>query len=267
MRELIGLMYLLVTAMGIAQIQHQYFVDKTEVDSSFWFSIPDSIKHDCVYEKWEYDTLVTESLTLPLEYYLDSVSEKYFIHKRSEEDIALIKERVSLLESNSANNAYRLHKGDYVPNFTVIRNPDGDVFENVLYPDKCYLINFWATWCGNCLLELLPSEMPRIAEIFKYNDDFIFLPICIDSSLSDLESFFKSERGQQWEHLEYITTLDTDRKANNIFAESGNLPLTIVVGKDMRLLYIHMGRISNNVEFKQIEDAITTGLTKPTNTL
>lgn len=259
------LITLLATAMGIAQIQHRYFIGKTEVDSSFWCSIPDSIKHDCAYEKWEYDTLVTESLTLPLEYYLDSVSEKYFIHRRSEEDIASIKDRLSIFESAAANNAYRLRKGDSVPNFTVISNPEGVVVENVLQPDKCYLICFWATWCGNCLLELLPSELPRIAENFKYNDDFIFLPICIDSSLSDLESFFKSERGQQWQHMEYITTLDTDRTANNIFAESGNLPLTIVVGKDMRLLSIHIGRISKTKEFKEIEEAITAGLTKLTN--
>ncbi|MCM1077828.1 MAG: TlpA family protein disulfide reductase [Bacteroides sp.] len=161
---------------------------------------------------------------------------------------------------SSSQGAYRLHLGDSVPNFNVIRNPGGAVVEDVLHTGKCYLINFWATWCGNCLLELLPTEIPQFAEKFIDDKDFVFLPICIDTSSDELESFFNSERGERWKHLKYVTTLDQDRTANSIFAEAGHLPLTVVVGKNGRIVYIHIGRISTKNEFDELEKAIVAGL-------
>lgn len=251
---------LFVSFTIVAQVPHRYYIGETKVDVSLWNSIPDSVRQQCATENWDYDSIIIEKIHLPIEYKLDSINGNYIIIRRSEDVIAQLKEKMYAAMQSSSKDAYRLHYGDSVPNFKVIKNPGGAPVENVLQKGKCYLINFWATWCGNCLLELLPTEIPQLAEKFVDDKDFVFLPICIDSCLSELESFFHSERGERWEHLKYITTLDQNRKANSIFAEAGHLPLTVVVGKNGRIVYIRIGRISTKDEFDELENSIITGL-------
>ena len=260
MKRLIFVISLFVSIIIVAQVPHRYYIGDTEVGVSFWNAIPDSVKQQCATGKWDNDTLVIEKIFLPIEYQLDSVDSNYIISRRSEEKIALMKERLSAAIQSSSQSSYRIHPGDSVPNFSVIKNPGGAVVENVLHQDKCYLINFWATWCGNCLLELLPAEIPHLAEKFMDEKDFVFLPICIDTSLDELKSFFHTERGERWKHLEYVTMLDQDRAANSIFAEPGHLPLTVVIGKNGKIVYIHMGRISTKEEFDELEKSIVAGL-------
>lgn len=264
MRKIILIIALFAVVIIAAQTPHRYYIGKTEVDSSFWNCIPDSIRQRSSSEKWDYDSLITETLNLPLEYYLDYSDGKYVISRKSDEVIALLYEQLAIIRQSDSQNALRLQVGDTVPNFNVVKNPGGALVEDVLYKGKCYLINFWATWCGNCLLELLPDEMPKLAENFIENKDFVFLPICIDSSLEDLHSFFSSVNGERWRHLEYVTTLDNERSANGIFAEPGNMPLTIVVGVDGRIKYIKNGRLSTEEDFDELERAIVWGLSKLT---
>lgn len=260
MKKIVLIITLFISAIVAARIPHRYYIGETEVDVAFWNAIPDSIKQGCASEKWDYDSLISEKLHLPIEYFLDSIGGNYIIKRRSDEMIAQMRSRLSILIESDSQGKYRLHIGDSVPGFSIVKNPGGAVVDKVLYPGKCYLINFWATWCGNCLLELLPTEMPQLAEKFIDEKDFVFLPICIDSSLRELDLFFNSERGARWKHLEYVTTLDNGRYANAIFAESGNLPLTVVVGKDGIVRYIHIGRISTGKEFREVENAIVEGL-------
>lgn len=246
--------------MVMGEAPHRYFVGKTEVGRDFWASIPDSVRAQGISGEWDYDTLLISTLSLPIAYYVDSIGGEYTLRRRSDEDIARLEAEVRRISRESSEKAYRLRKGDKVPNFSVVKNPGGAVVEDVLKPGKCYLINFWATWCGNCLLELRPDELPRLAERYIDDKDFVFLPICIDSSLAALRTFFHSERGEAWSHLEYVTTLDTDRTANGIFAEAGHLPLTVVVGRDGRIAYIRIGRITTEAQYAELEAAIDAGL-------
>lgn len=251
---------MLLALVTVAQIPHKYYVGKAEVDSMFWNSIPDSIRKQSAYGMWDNDTVITESLSLPMEYYIDSVNGKHVIKQRDEETVAKMREQLAKRIQISAQSTYRLNPGDIAPNFSVTNYSDGAKIENVLKPGNCYLINFWATWCGNCLLELLPPELPKLAESFTNDKNFVFLPICIDSSLDDLKSFFNSKRGNRWIHLQSATTLDTDRKANGLFAEPGHLPLTIVVNKEGKIAYINLGRISTREQFQELETAIKDSL-------
>lgn len=260
MRKIVVIISVIFTLMVTAEIPHKYYVGNTEVDRGFWHSIPDSILRQSASGKWDYDSLILEKLYLPMEYYLDSIDGKHIIQRRSVEVVALMKEQLMRIQQASSKKALRLQLGDSVPVFSVVTNPEGAIINDVINPEKCYLINFWATWCGNCLLELLPSQIPHLVEEFIIDKDFVFLPICIDSSLSELKAFFNSDRGVRWKHIEYVTALDKDRTANGIFAEPGHLPLTIVVGRDGRIKYLHMGRISSEEQYNELRKAIILGL-------
>ncbi len=52
---------------------------------------------------------------------------------------------------------------------------------------KVTLINFWATWCDPCLVEL--PEIAEIGEEFEDNEDFLLLPVsCGDEDLEQLST-------------------------------------------------------------------------------
>lgn len=260
MRKIIVTIVVSVTFMVTAEIPHQYYIGNSEVDPVFWHSIPDSIRKQCASEKWNYDSVVLEILHLPIEYYLDSIEGEKIIKRRTDKDVAIMKERLMRVKQASSETVFRLKLGDTIPNFSVTKNPGGGVVKNIIRSGKCYLINFWATWCGNCLMELLPSEIPHLAEEFIDDKDFVFLPICIDSSLIELKTFFNSEGGKRWKHIEYLTFLDKERKANSLFAESGHLPLTIIVGKDGRIKYLNVGKIHTEKQYEELRESIIMGL-------
>lgn len=260
MRKAVLFIGILVSVLAFAQIPHKYYVGDVEVCEVVWRSIPDSVRAQSACEKWDYDTIIIERIFIPLRYRLDTTDLPYSIKMRSDSEIADIRQKLPAARSQSTSEVFKLKVGDISPNFSVVNNLDGSLVADVLCQGKCYLINFWATWCGNCLLELRTSEMPLIADKFKDDENFVFLPVCIDASLSDLETFFSSERGAQWIHLKDVTFLDVDRAANSVFAESGNMPLTVVVGRNGRIEYLRIGRLSTVGHFKELESAIMSGL-------
>ncbi len=260
MRKAVLFIGIFVSVLALAQIPHKYYVGDIEVSEVVWSSIPDSIRAQSACEKWDYDTIIIERIFIPLRYKLDTTDVSYSIKMRSDSEMAEIRRNLPEVRSQSTSEVFKLKVGDISPNFSVVNNLDGSLTADVLRHGKCYLINFWATWCGNCLLELRPSEIPLMADKFKDDENFVFLPVCIDASLSDLETFFNSERGAQWIHLKDLTFLDIDRAANGVFAESGNMPLTVVVGRSGRIEYLRVGRLSTAEHFKELEKAIMSGL-------
>lgn len=258
----IPVIFIISCGMAFAGVPHNYFIGETGVKESVWNSIPDSIKQRCSYGIWDNDTLIIERLDLPIEYRLISSGDSTYIVERPAEEVMAIKSQLHDLLSERADEEIRLKAGDSVPSFSVMTFPDGRIMETAVDPGKCYLISFWATWCGNCLLELLPSELPHLAGKFKDDRDFVFMLICIDSSTAELETFFASGHGKRWNHLRQATTLDIDRAANSLFAKSGHLPLNVVIGKDGKVEFIHIGRISTADQFNAIEAAIAKGLSR-----
>ena len=57
-----------------------------------------------------------------------------------------------------------------------------------------------------------------------------------------------------------MTLIDIERKTNSIFAESGILPLNIVIGKDGIIRYIKIGKINGIDQINDLIEAIRIGL-------
>lgn len=236
----------------------RYFIGKTEVPESLWMSTPDSLKYSTL--KIEYDSLTVIETDLPMTHYLDSINGGYIIKKRSEEEISAIEKTLGISLKNHTTNVTVVSINDKAPQINLVKYADNSVITDFIVPGNCYLLSFWATWCGNCLIELKEEFIPSIANEFKDIPIFKFVPICIDSTESELEKFFKSTHGSKWHHLSQTTYLDTNRLANSKYAKSGIMPLNVVIGKDGVVKYIHSGKITAEEEMSELRNAIISGL-------
>ena len=236
----------------------RYFIGKTEVPESLWMSTPDSLKYSTL--KIEYDSLTVIETDLPMTHYLDSINGGYIIKKRSEEEISAIEKTLGISLKNHTTNVTVVSINDKAPQINLVKYADNSVITDFIVPGNCYLFSFWATWCGNCLIELKEEFIPSIANEFKDIPIFKFVPICIDSTESELEKFFKSTHGSKWHHLSQTTYLDTNRLANSKYAKSGIMPLNVVIGKDGLVKYIHSGKITAEEEMSELRNAIISGL-------
>lgn len=260
MRKVILSVVLLLGILSVlARTPHRYCIEDAEVSEEFYNGIRDSIRNNCMVVTFDYDTLIVTTLYLPYTHYLDSISEpgKVVIKEHNPERISLLK---SLITEQSQK-TLKFHAGDSI-SFKISLQ---DIRDNIIEKDfcdseKCYYISYWATWCGNCLIELQEENIPYWISQFKDHKDFQFIPICIDSSPSELHQFFESEYGNKWAYLSDITLIDNERESNSLFAEGGNLPLNVVIGKGGIIRYIKIGRIEEAEQINELQNAINLGL-------
>lgn len=218
---------ILANALSAATLT-RYFVGKTEVDEAFWNQMPDSL--DYVTSVFEYDTLTVKSRELPLTHYLDSVSAKgkYVLAKRTPESIAELERVFAMINRTQREKSLSVSVGEQAPQIRLLRYKDKIEVDSLILPGHCYLLSFWATWCGNCLHELKPEFIPSVAAQFDGEPSFHFVAVCIDATWDDIQKFFSNQPGKRWRFLSEYVYLDTDRKANEQYGESGVMPLNVV---------------------------------------
>ncbi len=258
MKLLIIILLMTSAIMTTDKLDTKYYIGRTLVDEALWRSLPDSMIR--VREHWENGSTMVETIQLALQYKIDTVSEPGIkkVVMRSDADIASIRSQLAAVRSNG--NELKLRAGEKAPQFNLIKHPGGAEVTDPLKPGNCYLINFWATWCGNCLRELRPDELPALAEEYIDNKHFVFMPICIDSTIEELQAFFDSDYGKAWPALRYMTYIDPERTANGEFAQPGIMPLTIVVGADGIISYIRTGRLTTESDYDALRQAIEAAL-------
>lgn len=241
-----------------ADVPTRFFVGNTEVTGTFFNEIPDSLK--VFTSEFDYDTIKIRSIELPVTHYIDSVSEigEFSIKERSKDEIENLLSRLRIINNDSQN--FRLQVGDSVPNFDLDNFSAGTAEKDFPRKGTCYFLSFWATWCGNCLVELMPEYLPTVAKEFSDNNHFRFIPVCIDSSASELRDFFSGNISPDLAYLSETTFLDRDRVVNEIFATGGHIPLNVIIGTDGRVKYIHLGKISEKADLDTLKEIITNAL-------
>ncbi len=130
-----------------------------------------------------------------------------------------------------------IHIGDIAPPFS-LTTVDGEEF---LLPDhgKVILINFFATWCGPCQLEL-----PHIEQIWaqhKDDEDFRLLVIGREET-PDTAQQYRSENG-----FSFPIAADPNREVYSLFADE-LIPRTLVVSPDGRVVYSKAGFDENDLD-------------------
>jgi peroxiredoxin len=94
------------------------------------------------------------------------------------------------------------------------------------FKGKIMFLNFWATWCPPCRIEM-PS-MEKLHNKFK-NEDFVMLAIDLQEPASVVKKFFKEYK------LTFMALLDPDGEASGLFGVR-SIPTTFILDKEGRII-------------------------------
>ncbi len=75
--------------------------------------------------------------------------------------------------------------GKPAPDFT-LKNLDGEEVSLSDYRGKIVLVNFWATWCGYC-----DMEMPDLQKLDDENEDLVVLAVDVMEDKNTVEKYIK----------------------------------------------------------------------------
>ncbi|MEK7439600.1 MAG: redoxin domain-containing protein [Chloroflexota bacterium] len=128
--------------------------------------------------------------------------------------------------------------GSPAPDFT-LKNIEGRDIRLSSLNGQPILINFWATWCGPCEI-----EMPAIDAAYrKYRDQgFVVLAVDDDEPLADVVVFFKKH------NLAFEALLDPGTKVTDLYRVRA-FPTSFFVGRNGRILSMQIGTMTE----KQLE--------------
>jgi len=105
-----------------------------------------------------------------------------------------------------------------------------DVFGNTVrlsdYRGKIVFLNFWATWCPTCVIEM-PS-MEKLHRRLK-DKDFVMVAINLQETPAQVKSFFEKLE------LSFAALLDSSGEVGTWFAVNA-LPTTFVLDKEGRII-------------------------------
>jgi peroxiredoxin len=101
------------------------------------------------------------------------------------------------------------------------------------YKGKVVLLNFWATWCGPCKIEI-----PWFMDFQKtYKDrDFAVIGVSLDED----------------KKMNYRVVIGNDQ-VSQLFGSIESLPTTLIIDREGRIASMHIGLVAKNTYQKEIE--------------
>jgi len=132
--------------------------------------------------------------------------------------------------------------GDKAPNFSV-EMLDGSKLELSKMKGKVVLLNFWATWCGPCMMEfkVIPE---KLLKRFGTKADFVFLPISREETRSTVKN--KMEQLKK-EGIDFPVGLDPKKRIYPLYATQ-YIPRNYLIDRDGKVVYTSIGYTENEFE-------------------
>ncbi len=113
-----------------------------------------------------------------------------------------------------------------------LQGVDGQTLALSHFIGRPILVNFWATWCGPCRIEM--PEIQAIWEAHK-DDGLVVLALDQDESAGDVQAYF-DELG-----LTFTPLLDDGSRTAKSFGLQGTLPASVFINPDGEVSVIHRG--------------------------
>jgi len=137
-------------------------------------------------------------------------------------------------------------KGALAPDFT-LKTIDGKDVKLSDLRGKAVLLNFWATWCGPCKIEI-----PWFMELEKQyaSQGLVVIGVAMDDNAKDVVPKFAQDM-----KIDYPVLLGTDQVADQYGGVEG-LPTTFYIGRDGKIVK----RIAGLTSHSDIEESIKAAL-------
>jgi peroxiredoxin len=133
---------------------------------------------------------------------------------------------------NRANHAGTVaHEGDHLPDFEC-STIDGALCKTADWRGKVVVLNFFATWCGPCQMEL--PHIQSIWNEFRSRDDFRMIVLGREETGETLRAF------QKQHGFSFPMAGDPDGAVFRLFA-SNAIPRTYLISRDGTVLYESTG--------------------------
>lgn len=108
----------------------------------------------------------------------------------------------------------------------VLPDPDGRVVRISEFRGKIVLLNFWASWCFPCIIEM--PAMEKLHKRFKHRN-FVMVAINLQESAEQVKQFLKDHK------LTFMTLLDSKGIVGTEFGIR-SIPTTFILDKEGRLI-------------------------------
>lgn len=110
---------------------------------------------------------------------------------------------------------------------------DGTTIKLSEMRDKNVIINFWATWCGYCVIEM--PDLQKLQETYK--DDLLVLTVNVGESKETVQKFMEENK------LNLTVVLDKDMTVSNNYGIR-SYPTTIAVNKHGEAVRGYVGMLT-----------------------
>ncbi len=132
------------------------------------------------------------------------------------------------------------------PDFT-LKNYEGQNINLSDFKGKTIILNFWATWCGPCRL-----EMPFFQELYekRSDDGLIILAVDVMEDASKVEKFVSDLK------ITFPVLLDTKANVSEQYCLPQALPATLFIDKEGIIRAGKVGAFLNEQEIVDILDSI-----------
>ncbi|MFN8464102.1 MAG: TlpA disulfide reductase family protein [Caldilineaceae bacterium] len=127
-----------------------------------------------------------------------------------------------------------LKQGETAPDFAMVLD-DGRFLHLSDLQGKPVVLNFWATWCGPCRL-----EMPELVKAANADPNLVVLATDVQEARSPVEDFAAEFR------MNLPIVLDKDGKVRNLYRVPG-LPTTYFIDKTGKIASVIVGPLTPQV--------------------
>jgi peroxiredoxin len=138
------------------------------------------------------------------------------------------------------------HERRPAPDFN-LKDADGKPVKLSDYRGKVVLLNFWATWCGPCKMEI-PWFMD-FEQTYK-DKNFAVLGVSLDEDGWDsVKPYIKEKK------INYRVMIGTEQVAQ-LYGDVDSLPTTFLIDREGRVAAVHVGLVSKSDYLHDILDLI-----------
>ena len=123
----------------------------------------------------------------------------------------------------------------HAPDFTLV-TLDGQDISRASLQGKVVVINFWATWCPDCM-NALPGYI-ALQNRFGAEEDFVFLAVSLDERPADFVRDFAAKKG-----INYRVAMG-DKALATAFGGIAEIPTTFVLDRTGAIRFKQGGAIA-----------------------